>query len=139
MKLFLKWFLARPVFAATTNFSRISGENVLRDLILDRRYSQDGGHNQGNRDSARFREIEKGTNILGAVDRTKFYKRYMIQHTVPRFNNPTGTFDNDQYVYEIFIKSTDTDLIGEMDALMTRIEALANDVKNMVKIEAPDA
>ena len=81
-----------------------TGETVLRNLILDRRYSQDGGHNQGNRDSARFREIEKGTNILGAVDRTKFYRNFKIQHTVPRYNNPTGVFDNDQYLYEIHIE-----------------------------------
>lgn len=80
-----------------------SGETVLRDLILDRRYSQDGGHNQGNRDSARFRQIEKGDNILAAVDRTKFYRNYKIQHTVPRYNNPTGVFDNDQYLYEIHV------------------------------------
>ena len=80
-----------------------TGENVLRDLILDRRYSQDGGHNQGNRDSARFREIEKGDNILAAVDRTTTYRNYKIQHTVPRYNNPTGVFDNDQYLYEIHI------------------------------------
>ena len=80
-----------------------TGESVLRNLILDRRYSQDGGHNQGNKDSARFREIEGGDNILGAVDRTAFYRNYKIQHTVPRFNNPTGVFDNDQYLYEIHI------------------------------------
>ena len=85
-----------------------TGENVLRDLILDRRYSQDGGHNQGNRDSARFREIEKGTNILAAVDRKAYYKRYMIQHTVPRFNNPTGVFDNDQYIYNIYFDCDDS-------------------------------
>lgn len=80
-----------------------TGENVLRDLILDRRYSQDGGHNQGNRDSARFRQIEKGDNILAAVDRTATYRNYKIQHTVPRYNNPTGVFDNDQYLYEIHV------------------------------------
>ena len=80
-----------------------TGETVLRDLILDRRYSQDGGHNQGNRDSARFRQIEKGDNILGAVDRKATYRNYKIQHTVPRYNNPTGVFDNDQYLYEIHI------------------------------------
>ena len=80
-----------------------TGESVLRNLILDRRYSQDGGHNQGNRDSARFREIEKGDNILAAVDRTTTYRNYKIQHTVPRYNNPTGVFDNDQYLYEIHV------------------------------------
>jgi hypothetical protein len=26
----------------------------------------------------------------------------MLQHNVPRFNNPSSTFDNDQYMLEIF-------------------------------------
>jgi len=25
-----------------------------------------------------------------------------LQHNVPRFNNPSGTFDNDQYLLQIF-------------------------------------
>jgi hypothetical protein len=29
------------------------------------------------------------------------YTRYFIQHNVPRFNNPTSTFDNDQYLLEV--------------------------------------
>jgi len=101
---------AMPVDGITVDLLKkeTTGENVLRDLILDRRYSQDGGHNQGNRDSARFREIEKGTNILAAVDRKAYYKRYMIQHTVPRFNNPTGVFDNDQYIYNIYFDCDDS-------------------------------
>tara|TARA_Y100000593_G_C4311636_1_gene338681 strand:- start:1748 stop:3019 length:1272 start_codon:yes stop_codon:yes gene_type:complete len=85
-----------------------SGENVLRDLILTHRYRQDGGHNQGNRDSARFRDIEHGDNIIAAVDRTKWYQGYGILHTVPRYNNPTGVFDNDQYLYNIYIECTDS-------------------------------
>lgn len=115
-----------------------SGESVLRKVLLSESYAQNP-FSQGAIDSGRIREIEGSDKILAAVDRDALYAAYYIQHSIPRFNNPTGTFDNDQYVYEIFIKSTDTDLIGEMDTLMTRIEALANDVKNMVKIEAPDA
>jgi hypothetical protein len=34
----------------------------------------------------------------GQVDRTVLYDRTMIMHSVPRFNNPSGTFDNDQYI-----------------------------------------
>ena len=49
----------------------------------------------------RIREITNGTDVYDAVDRTAFYTRYYIQHSVPRFNNPTGTFDNDQYLLEI--------------------------------------
>ena len=29
------------------------------------------------------------------------YTRYFLQHNVPRFNNPSSTFDNDQYLLEV--------------------------------------
>jgi hypothetical protein len=29
------------------------------------------------------------------------YTRYFLQHNVPRFNNPSNTFDNDQYLLEV--------------------------------------
>tara|TARA_R100001198_G_C5236647_1_gene214450 strand:- start:361 stop:1575 length:1215 start_codon:yes stop_codon:yes gene_type:complete len=115
-----------------------SGETVLRKVLLSESYAQNP-FSQGAIDSARIREIEGSDKILAAVDRSALYRSYYIQHSVPRFNNPTGTFDNDQYLYEIFVKCSDSDLIGKMDALLTRVEALANDVKNMVKIETPDA
>ena len=57
----------------------------------------------------RIREITQGNDLLdaarGGVDRTALYDRIMIQHSVPRFNNPTGTFDNDQYVIEILTQN----------------------------------
>tara|TARA_R100001440_G_scaffold34208_1_gene53174 strand:- start:14702 stop:15883 length:1182 start_codon:yes stop_codon:yes gene_type:complete len=88
-----------------------TGEQVIEYLILDGRYRQDGGWNQGNKDSARIREIQHGDELLkcGAslVDRAAFYKVYYIQHSVPRFNNPTGVFDNDQYLYKIFVPCLD--------------------------------
>jgi hypothetical protein len=39
--------------------------------------------------------------MLASVDRNALYTRYCILHTVPRFNNPSGTFDNDQYMLDI--------------------------------------
>jgi len=114
------------------------GETVLRKVLLSEAYAQNP-FSQGAIDSARIREIEGSDKILAAVDRSALYRSYYIQHSVPRFNNPTGTFDNDQYLYEIFVKCTDSDLISKMDALLTRVEALANGVNNMVKIETPDA
>jgi hypothetical protein len=71
------------------------GEQVLRDLILSESYSQN--YFATNWD-LRIREITQGYDISSAVDRTALYTRYYIQHSVPRFNNPTGTFDNDQYL-----------------------------------------
>ena len=76
------------------------GEEVIRELIMSERYRQ-SPYNQGNRDSARIREIELSDELLAAVDRTATYRGYYILHSVPRINNPTGVFDNDQYLYKI--------------------------------------
>jgi hypothetical protein len=110
------------------------GETVVRDLILSERYRQ-SPFNQGNADSARIREIEMSDEILAAVDRTATYKAYYIQHTVPRFNNPTGVFDNDQYVYQIYVKCSDTTANTNVLALINRVVALANTAGNNIALE----
>ena len=95
-----------------------TGETVIRDLILDGRYRQDGGWNQGNKDSSRFSQIEGGTALTAAVNRQGYYKILLyVQHTVPRYNNPTGVFDNDQYVVSVAVDCTETDLITYMDVI----------------------
>lgn len=75
-----------------------SGENIVRDLILTEGYMQQPFYTGTD---LRIREITNGTDVYDAIDRFKTYTRYYIQHNVPRFNNPTGTFDNDQYLLEI--------------------------------------
>lgn len=103
-----------------------AGETVLRELLLTDRYLQ-SPFNQGNKDSQRIREIEGSDAVISAVDRNALYTVYYLQHSVPRFNNPTSTFDNDQYLYQIFVKSTDTDLIDEIDSIFDGIEtAISN-------------
>jgi len=97
-----------------------SGETVLRDILMTESYMQ-SPYNQGNVDSSRIREIEGSDDILASVDRTALYKTYVIQHTVPRFNNPSGVFDNDQYLYKIFVKCSDSSLITSMDTFMGQI------------------
>lgn len=72
------------------------GETVVRDLILSESYLQYHFHTD-----IRMREIEQGDQILASVNRNALYTRYYILHSVPRFNNPTGVFDNDQYMLEI--------------------------------------
>ena len=74
------------------------GEQVVRDLILAESYLQNFFHTD-----IRVREITQGDQILGAVNRNSLYTRYFILHSVPRFNNPTGTFDNDRYMLEIIV------------------------------------
>jgi len=72
------------------------GETVLRDVILSESYLQ----NYWN-DDPRIREITLGGASISAIDRNASYVRYQILHNVPRFNNPSSTFDNDQYLLEI--------------------------------------
>jgi hypothetical protein len=100
----------------------VTGECVLRDLIQDGRYRQDGGFNQGNKDSNRFREIEGGKKIVDAIAVADPYSIYYLQHSVPRFNNPTGVFDNDQYIVAVAVKryttatgTVETSQIAAMD------------------------
>ena len=44
-----------------------------------------------------MREIEQNPGLAN-VSRTSLYDQVMILHSVPRFNNPSGMFDNDQYL-----------------------------------------
>ena len=81
------------------------GESILRELILSEAYGQTPFYT--GRD-LRIREITEGYDVSSAIDRTGVfpnnqYDRYFIQHSVPRFNNPTGTFDNDQYLLEVIV------------------------------------
>lgn len=94
------------------------GETVLRDLILSNRYLQDPFSDGGHVNSLRLREILDDVN-LGAVSRTAQYDQICILHNVPRFNNPSSTFDNDQYLLVINVPTGTTttaftNLIGDM-------------------------
>jgi hypothetical protein len=72
------------------------GETVLRDLVLSESYRQNFLHND-----IRIREITQGNQLITAVNRNALYLKYYLLHSVPRFNNPSGTFDNDRYLLEI--------------------------------------
>lgn len=115
--------------------SQTLGENVLRRLLLTERYLQNP-YSQGAADSARIREIEGFDPIVSAVNRQGLYRVYYLQHSVPRFNNPSGVFDNDQYLYEIFVASDDAVGIADMDTLWNEIEAQAAALSNPVVIDS---
>ena len=78
------------------------GESVARDVILSEQYRQNFFHSD-----FRIREITQGYSVFDYINRNSLYTRYYILHNVPRFNNPTSTFDNDQYLLEII---TDGDI-----------------------------
>ena len=73
------------------------GETVVRDMTMSESYRQNFLATD-----FRIREITQGNQIISSVDRTALYYRYMLQHNVPRNYNPSGTFDADQYMLEIF-------------------------------------
>ena len=106
--------------SVTGKSAQVLGETVLRELLLSENYRQ-SPYNQGNADSARIREIEMSDDLLAAVDRTGTYVEYIIQHVVPRYNNPSGVFDNDQYIYKIYVDSTDAASIAAMDVLIAQL------------------
>jgi len=85
------------------------GETVLRELILDGRYAQNAYPDSGRVEHLRMREIEADP-ALATVNRSGLYDQVLILHSVPRFYNPTGTFDNDQYLLVVHVPAgTDTD------------------------------
>jgi len=75
-----------------------TGENIIRSVILSQAYAQDPFYTGSD---LRIREITNGPDVYATINRNSSYTRYYIQHNVPRFNNPSSTFDNDQYLLEI--------------------------------------
>ena len=87
------------------------GESVLRDIVLSESYRQNFFSSD-----FRIREITQGNQIVNAVNRQALYYRTYLQHSVPRFNNPSGTFDNDQYLLEVIFTSSTSATAFEFNA-----------------------
>lgn len=106
------------------------GENVLRSLILTEGYAQQPFYTGTD---LRIREITNGTDVFNAIDKNSQYTRYYIQHNIPRLNNPTGTFDNDQYLLEIAATATAcTAAVGANAAAVITVLSLTNIIPGMV-------
>jgi hypothetical protein len=80
------------------------GDTYLRELIMSESYLQ----NKFSTD-LRIREITQGTDIYNALppingsNQALFYDKYVIQHVVPRYNNPSSVHDDDQYDLVIYV------------------------------------
>ena len=96
------------------------GNTALKDLLMTQNYMQ-SPYNQGNKDSSRFREIEGSKLALDEFDTADTYYQFHLQHNVPRFNNPTGTFDNDQYLYTVYMRDGDGGGIAALSVLWDQI------------------
>lgn len=93
----------------TASQAQGTGETVLRELILTGKYRQEAFGDGTNVDQIRMREAEANPGVLNMMtvaNRNSLFHKLCILHNVPRFNNPTTTFDNDQYLIEIAIPNT---------------------------------
>ena len=93
------------------------GETLLRDTLMFDRYHQNYYH-QGNKDAVRMNEIEQMDISNYGITRSALYDVYYLLHSVPRFNNPTGVFDNDQYLIKIGVLSSNAAVNTEVDAIL---------------------
>lgn len=89
------------------------GETAVRDLIMSERYRQ---NKFASASQERIREIEQGTDILNSITRSSLYTRYIIQHNIPRNNNPNGLQDRDQYTLEIICNGANANFEATMTA-----------------------
>ena len=92
------------------------GNTYLRELILSEKYLQNFMSSD-----PRIREITQGNNLRDALSTTAFYTKYVIQHVVPRYNNPSSVHDDDQYNLVIYVPSgiVATDLETFMEDWLT--------------------
>lgn len=107
------------------------GYRLLRDVILFRRYMQE----QYVYDP-RLREVMNQDQAYQWIDQTSQYTTYGILHSVPRFNNPTGVFDNDQYLVTIIMPATaDCETSSAVTTFETWMNAYLAEAGNGVQLE----
>jgi hypothetical protein len=82
------------------------GEEKVRELLLSESYLQNFMHSD-----LRIREITQGTRVYEVLDRQAQYDSVFLLHSVPRFSNPSGVFDNDQYLIEIIAPEGDASAV----------------------------
>ena len=96
------------------------GETLVRELILAKRYQQEPWYGD-----PRLREVLNdttlGTSNSGGPEivRGTRYSVYYLLHSIPRKNNPTGVFDNDQYLVKIVVPSFLTSAAGSITNMTT--------------------
>lgn len=99
------------------------GEEVLRDLILSESYMQNYFYTGTD---LRIREVTQGYDVTAAINRSSLYTRYFILHNVPRFNNPTGVFDNDQYMIQVITNAVSATFESTMATWLTACSCSAS-------------
>lgn len=103
------------------------GETVIRDVILAGRYRQEAFPDGNFTDSLRMRKIEV-PDAIRDFDTSELYNSINILHSVPRLNNPTGTFDNDQYLITLWVPQG-VNCFNVVDLIQTILDDAGNGVE----------
>jgi hypothetical protein len=74
------------------------GDTYLKELLLCESYLTNSFSTD-----PRIREITGGNDLRDSIDRQLFYTKYVIEHIVPRYNNPSSVHDNDRYNLCIYV------------------------------------
>ena len=106
------------------------GHKLLRDAILFRRYMQENYVYD-----PRLREVMNQDQVYNWIVGTSFYTTYGILHSVPRFNNPTGVFDNDQYLITIVMKPSACNSNSDVPSFEAWMNAYLAAAGNGVQLE----
>ena len=88
------------------------GFRYVRDLILFRRYMQEQYVYDPRLREVMDQDVITNSNLV----QSNQYVEYGILHSVPRFNNPTSTFDNDQYLITIVMPAASSTFEAWMGA-----------------------
>lgn len=106
------------------------GESKVRELILSESYLQNFMS-----DDLRIREITQGTEVYKVLDRDASYSSFFMLHSVPRYSNPSGVYDNDQYLLEIIGSAATTALLEtEVNALIDNCGVACEDVEDFTAV-----
>lgn len=98
------------------------GDTYLKEIIQYEKYLQ----NQFSADP-RIREITQGNFLRDILNRFGFYDKYVIQHVVPRWNNPSSQFDDDQYNLNFYVPAG-TDMTAFEGVIGTWLTAAGNPI-----------
>lgn len=107
------------------------GDTVVKDLIMSESYLQ----NFFASNDLRIREITQGYDMTSAINRNTLYSRYYLLHSVPRWNNPSSTFDNDRYMNEIIVNEANPATPVGNTALNTFLNNWLDSCANCVTFE----
>lgn len=105
------------------------GDTYLKEIILNESYLQNNFSSD-----PRIREITQGNALREVVDRYAMYDKYVIEHSVPRTNNPTSVHDNDKYKLCIYVPAG-TDMNANADSFETVIATWLTNAGNHLGAE----